>query len=385
MVENEDSVYSQLRKEIDERMPVNFPSTESGIEINILKHLFTPDEAKIALHLSALGEPVEKIHKRVAKAGITISVEELGKTLEVMHQKGAIMGGKVFPKPKLYSLALYALGMYEFQAGFQTKEFAEAAVKYSTTTYYKEFNRKDHLGQMRTIPVEKSLVPENYVNTYDNVRAIINNVKGPISVHKCVCKESKDLVGDPCKLGDLRRCCIMLNRGAEYYLEKHNTSAVQVSKEEILNLLDKYQKAGYVLQPENDQDPNFICVCCGCCCDVLRGLKQFPRPSEYFMSNYYAQVSPEKCDGCGVCVKRCQMDAIKMINDKSTVDLDRCIGCGNCITICKTGARKLITKETNRHIPPKDRDALYQKLMMKKRGFVGTIKMLGNMLLGRKI
>jgi hypothetical protein len=34
--------------------------------------LFTPEEAKIALELSALPEPLERIHKRLKKTGITI-------------------------------------------------------------------------------------------------------------------------------------------------------------------------------------------------------------------------------------------------------------------------------------------------------------------------
>ena len=385
MVDNEDLIYSQLRKEIDEHMPVNFPSTESGTEIRILKQLFTPEEAKIALNLSALPESVKKIHKRVTNSGINISMEELEETLERMVQKGAIMGGKIFPKPKHYSLAQFAVGIYEFQVDRQTKEFAEEAEKYHTEIFYKEINRKDHLGQIRTIPVEKSLTPEYYVNTYDNIREIINNVKGPIAVRNCVCRESKDLIGDSCKSGDLRRCCIAFNNTAEYVLNTSNTSAIQVSKEEILNLLDEYQKAGLILQPENNQNPNFICVCCGCCCGVLRGLKQLPRPSEYFMSNYIAQLSPELCNGCGICVSRCQMDAITMIDDKSTVDLDRCIGCGNCVTVCKREARKLIKKENNKHIPPRDQYTLYRKIMMKKRGLIGTLMMLGDMLTGKKI
>ena len=37
-------VYTRLREHLD-RLPAGFPATESGVELRILKRLFTPDEA----------------------------------------------------------------------------------------------------------------------------------------------------------------------------------------------------------------------------------------------------------------------------------------------------------------------------------------------------
>ena len=52
-------VYRQLQRHID-NMPVAFTESESGLDISVLKHLFTHEEAKIALELSALPEPLER-------------------------------------------------------------------------------------------------------------------------------------------------------------------------------------------------------------------------------------------------------------------------------------------------------------------------------------
>jgi len=42
----------------------------------------------------------------------------------------------------------------------------------------------------------------------------------------------------------------------------------------------------------------------------------------------------EKCVGCGLCVKSCAYDAIK-INDKSAeIDADKCVLCGACVSSC---------------------------------------------------
>ena len=59
MVESND-VYRKLQQHIDERMPVGFPRSESGADIRILKHLFTPEEANLVLYLSALPESIER-------------------------------------------------------------------------------------------------------------------------------------------------------------------------------------------------------------------------------------------------------------------------------------------------------------------------------------
>ncbi len=55
-----DELYRALQRHLD-RMPVPFPATESGVEIRILKQLFTPEDAKLTLLLSAIPEPLGTI------------------------------------------------------------------------------------------------------------------------------------------------------------------------------------------------------------------------------------------------------------------------------------------------------------------------------------
>ena len=51
MSDYESNIYRELQQHLD-TFPVGFPTTKSGVEIRILKQLFTPEEAKIALHLN---------------------------------------------------------------------------------------------------------------------------------------------------------------------------------------------------------------------------------------------------------------------------------------------------------------------------------------------
>ncbi|MFX0005304.1 MAG: 4Fe-4S dicluster domain-containing protein [Promethearchaeota archaeon] len=385
-MQNGDEIYNKLHKEIDERMPVAFPEHESSLEIQILKSLFTPEEAEVAIHLSALPEPIDKIHKRVTKKGISISKERLEELLKNLSDKGAIQGGgSVYDKKhnrRRYRLLPWAIGIFEYQLGQMTKEFAELAKNYSLDVFYKEFHKKNTVGQIRTIPVEKSLSPDYTVSTYDDIRDIITEKVNRIAIINCVCREQHEILDEPCKLSDIRRCCVMFNDAAVRRID--DGLGEEISKEEFFEILKDYQKAGFVLQPENCQNPSFMCICCGCCCGVLTMAKQYPKPAEYYSSNFYALSNSELCNGCETCLKRCQMEAITIENNHAVVNLDRCIGCGNCVPTCGMKAMKLYKKK--RIItPPKSSGRMYARLMMKKRGFIGTLKMVGKILTKSKV
>lgn len=378
---SDDKNFHQLRKEIDERMPLGIPSTDSGIEIELLKQIFTPEEAEVAIHLSALPESLKKIHKRVTKAGINISIIELEKMLDGLKAKGSIMTdmeGFIFPKPKHYNLAQILVGMYEFHVDHLTKELGEVYEKYLKETYYKELIPKDRPAQLHTIPIETSLTPEHYVSNYDNIRKIIDKKKGPFWVVNCVCRENYDVIEDPCKASDIRHCCVMFKE-ISFGLD----SKEEVSKEEMFDLINKWEKAGFVLQPENSRNPRFMCVCCGCCCSILVSAKQYPKPAEYYNSNFYAKSNLELCNGCETCISRCKMEAITLQDEKAVVNLDRCIGCGNCVPYCGQKAMTLVKKKKVKK-PPRNTLMLYTKIMTKKRGLRGMILLAKNKILGKK-
>jgi len=84
--------YRELQKHLD-KMPVGYPATESGIEIKILKHLFTQEQAQIALKLNFIADPLKKIYRRLKKSGF--SSEELEKKLDEMYFNGLINRGVV--------------------------------------------------------------------------------------------------------------------------------------------------------------------------------------------------------------------------------------------------------------------------------------------------
>lgn len=62
-----DDVYERLADALD-RLPNGFPRTASGVEIAILKHLFSPEEANLALQVGGEWTPLPAIAERMGMA-----------------------------------------------------------------------------------------------------------------------------------------------------------------------------------------------------------------------------------------------------------------------------------------------------------------------------
>ncbi|HEX2964963.1 MAG TPA: electron transfer flavoprotein subunit alpha [Syntrophorhabdaceae bacterium] len=54
-----------------------------------------------------------------------------------------------------------------------------------------------------------------------------------------------------------------------------------------------------------------------------------------------AEIIPDKCLGCQVCMAECPFDAIKEKNGSIVIDPELCRGCGKCADVCPAGAVKL--------------------------------------------
>jgi len=372
-----ENVYRRLQQHID-KMPVGYPATESGVELRLLEYLFTPEEAELALHLSALPEPVEKIHSRAKRSGI--SREELAGVMDHLAEKGAIIkvvkGGK-----SQYSKAMLAIGMFEFQATRLTKEFHSDVGQYMDEGFSEAFFTKK-TSQMRTIPINEEVLPERRIGTYDGAKDLVMGSKGPFAVIKCVCREGMDLQEEPCRSSDIRETCLLMGPFAKDAIGTE--AARELSKEEMVGMLERADEVGMVLQPQNTKDPHFICCCCGCCCGVLTMAKKLPRPAEYFDANYFAEVDGELCTECGTCGDRCEMEAISYVDDIASVDLLRCIGCGLCVSTCPDGAIQMLEKSEPK-TPAKSEEALYRTIMTERYGPLGMAKIVAKKTLGMKI
>ncbi|MBP7737840.1 MAG: 4Fe-4S binding protein [Spirochaetes bacterium] len=381
-MDKQENVYQRLRREID-KLPIPYPETKSGVEIKLLKHLFKPAEAEIAVNLNILPENLKRIHKRVKKNGINISAGELEEKLDTLVKKGSIIGGRYYEskgKGKIYSLAPLAIGMFENQIDRLTKEFARDFERYMKENFSDEVVNVKTV-QMRTVPVNTSITPERRVEPYMDMREYVKNIKDDITVTNCVCRQSNDVTGHKCKHSNIRETCLQFHDSARHVLGLG--VARKITNEEALAIMDRAEKAGFIFNPQNSQEPQFLCCCDGDCCHVLRALKMYPRPAEMIKSNYYMVIDAAQCKGCKKCVEKCPMDAISMKDKTAMVNLDRCIGCGVCAAPCKNNAHMLRKKE-NTQVPPKNHDALYQKIMTERFGTGRVLTMAAKYMAGLK-
>jgi H+/Na+-translocating ferredoxin:NAD+ oxidoreductase subunit B len=368
-------VYRNLQKHLDSQA-VGFPETKSGVEIRILKHIFSPDEAKIATYLNYKPEPIETIYQR-AKNQIG-SKEMLFEILEMIEKKGGIET-KLKEETKYYCNAPLVVGMYEYQTNRLTPEFVADFERYTSDKKFGVELISTELPQMRTIPIGKSITFKNDVSTFDEAISLLKQSNGTFTIVPCICREKKKLQGKSCKITDRKETCLGIGSFADMSLR--NDIGRQIGLDEAISILEKNQKEGLVLQPSNSQKADFICSCCGCCCGMLGMHKNLPKPIDFWTSNYFAAIDDTLCEGCGNCEKKCQVGAVKVSenNQKATINLNRCIGCGLCVPVCPSKAVTL-QKKSSEITPPTDREELLDTIMSKKKGKLGKLKVTGKLL-----
>jgi electron transport complex protein RnfB len=373
---DDDALYRDLQRHLD-RMPIPFPATRSGVEIRILRRLFSPEDARIALCLSAIPEPLPVIHRRIKGE---MSREALGAALDSMANRSLIQRfpGKGGPT---YGKSVFVVGIYEGQLNRLTPELERDVRQYFDEALGKEIHSKSRSPQMRVVPVNRTIIPERAVARYDDIREVVRGSEGPFAAMPCICRQGKALTGEPCKQSQTEENCLTIGIAAKVLVSRG--VARLLTRDEMLAKLDLADREGLVLEPQNAQDPLFVCCCCGCCCGVLTTGKKLPRPAEFFQATYRAVVDADVCQACGTCEARCQMEAVMQDADAARVDDGRCIGCGLCVSTCPSGAMRL---EPRDHVkaPPADTAALYAQIFRERYGPWGLVSMVGRKALGMK-
>ena len=369
-------VYVQLQKHLDKQV-VGFPATRTGVELKILQHIFTPQEAEIACCLSYKYEPLETIFSRAGR--LVESAGDLEKSLAAIQQKGGLESKNKHGRMH-YCNAPLVVGMYEYQQNRLSPGFIEDFNEYTSSKNFGLAFLSSKLPQMRTIPVSKSIRPQHNVSTFDEVKSLLQQAEEPFVIIDCICRKKKSLEGSACKVTDRQETCLAIGSMARMSLQ--SSIGREISRDEAISIIEQNQQQGLVLQPSNTEEAEFICSCCGCCCGMLRIQKTLPKPLDFWASNYYAAVDADTCTGCGACVKRCQVDAVRVSQKKqpAVVNQDRCIGCGVCAPTCPTQSITLVKKPAEVR-PPQTREDLHDIIMAGRKGRLGKLKLTGKLVI----
>ncbi len=190
---------------------------------------------------------------------------------------------------------------------------------------------------------EPVLTNDNAVHVLDYERAseVIKSASHR-GVGICYCRHKMLHVDRAC--GKPMDICMTFNTtGAS--LIKHGF-ARPVDVKEGLDLLDQAYESNLVQFGENVRNRvNFICNCCGCCCEAMIAARRFARLNPVHTSNFIPKVDETLCSGCGKCVNICPVEAMTLVSanhprqtklKKARLSPDICLGCGLCVRSCPT-------------------------------------------------
>ena len=332
--------YVKLAKFLD-NLPGGFPSTDTGVELRILKKLFTQEEAELAMKLSLIAEEAGVLAKRIKR-----NERETADLLNRMARKGLIYSIEKEGRPPRYLATHYVIGIWEYHVNDLSPDLVRDMEEYIPTLLNVDAWKK--APQLRTIPVGRSIPVELDVMPYEMAEELVRS-HSKFLVAPCICRKERTIVGKGCQKP--MESCLVLGGAAEYYIR--NGIGREIEKQEALKILSEADRNGLVIQPSNSQKVVNICCCCGCCCAILRTVKSHPKPAELVSSAFSVAYDPEACSNCQICVDRCQMEAIFLIGDSIVHDFDRCIGCGLCVSTCPSEAVTLVRKKNSAlpHVP----------------------------------
>ncbi len=347
-------VYEMLAKALD-GLPGGFPSTESRVELQVLKKIFSPEEARLAGYLTGTSETVDVI---ATKAGL--SEEEAGASLNAMRGKGIIWGSER-EGIRRFRLAPFIVGIYESQWEVMDHEFSHLVERY--------WNEGGMEGIMRYEPALHRVVPaqravkREVILPYDEVKQLILQARS-FELRDCICRKQLDLTGN-------RQCEFPVRACLNFSTKERPARPHDITQEEALRVLDETEEIGLVHTVSNvTSGVHYVCNCCGCCCAILRGITQFGLENSVARANYYAIVETEECNGCGICEERCQVGACSIEGDVLVVDLTKCIGCGLCVTGCPSGAVKLKLKPDEEIMTPPEDYKTWEQERLRHRGLL---------------
>ncbi|MHA1911015.1 MAG: 4Fe-4S binding protein [Candidatus Kariarchaeaceae archaeon] len=338
--------YLDLQKRL-EKMPQGAPETETLFKI--LEILFTEEEAKLVTVL-----PIKKITIKIAAKVWKKSEEEAEEVLNGLAEKGLMMDLEDEKGIRNFTLAPPMAGFFEFSLMRTDGKFDR---KILSELYHQYINVEDEFGAMLWAlepAIDRCLVNEiaipeelqSIVLDYERASKVIETATC-ITVGTCYCRHKMEHLGKACDMP--QDVCLTFNNAA-ITLAKHGI-ATKITKEEAFEILDRVRELGLVQIGDNIQEGvNWICNCCGCCCEALIGYKKFGY-AQNIRTNFFAKVNEEECNGCGICEEKCPVDAITMEDDLSVIDVSRCIGCGVCTRFCPTEALVLERHEETMFVP----------------------------------
>lgn len=326
------------------RFPQGAPS--SSLLYKILELLINEKEASLVAQL-----PIRPFTASRAGRIWKIAEQEARKVLDELASRSILLdlerNGRI-----IYILPPPMAGFFEFslmrvRTDIDQKGLSELFFQYLNVEddFVRElFTRGE--TQIGRVFVNEPALPAgtgSQVLDYERASEVIRTSRH-IGVGLCYCRHKMAHVGRAC--GAPRHICMTLNHAAESLLRHGHVRKIDAA--EGLDLLDKARGRNLVQFGDNIREGvNFICHCCGCCCEALNAARRFAAFHPIHTTNFVAYIQDDRCKGCGSCVNACPIDSMSLVsaNDphnmgrkRAVLNEDTCLGCGVCVRGCPVAA-----------------------------------------------
>lgn len=344
------SGYAELTDRLN-RAPQGAPPSESLHKI--LKILFSEREAELIALLPIkpfTAEKAAEIWKLDQTQARNILEDLAGRAMLVDIE----MNGQttyVLPPPMA---GFFEFSMMRTRGDVNQKALAELFYQYLNVEedFIKALFADGETQLGRVFVQEPMLSSENALHVLDYERASeVIRTASHRAISTCYCRHKMEHMGRACDAP--KEICMTFNTSAAS-LSRHG-HARMVDTAECLDLLDQAQEHGLVQFGENVRERvNFICNCCGCCCEAMIAARKFGTLHPVHTTNFLPVVNEDACNGCGKCASACPVEAMSIVsaNDphqpkrrKARVDENICLGCGVCVRACPEKSLSLAARE----------------------------------------
>ncbi len=333
------SGYSRLAERLN-RYPQGAPPSQ--LLFKILSLLFSEKEAERVALL-----PIKPVTAAQASLVWKISETESRKLLDELAGRAILVDMELNGR-QVYVLPPPMAGFFEFslmrtRGDIDQKLLSELFYQYMNVEedFIRELFTKGETQLGRTFIHEPVLSSADALHVLDYERASeVIKTASHIGIGTCYCRHKMHHLDRACAAP--MEVCMTFNSTASSLIKHGHARQVEVT--EGLDLLQQAYDHNLVQFGENvREDVNFICNCCGCCCEAMIAARRFTILNPVHTTNFIPQIEQSDCNGCGKCVNICPVEALGLTsaNDPqrpprkhASLIEERCLGCGLCVRNC---------------------------------------------------